>query len=110
MGTTGIPDCGICDVAVAGTEATVNGFNTRDAACEVSTFDGAPVHLNAGRAGCALLDALGEVIASIAPNTTALAAVPNAPAVAIDCRNVTTLTAEPGVCTPARGLVDAASG
>ena len=76
----------------------------------MSTFFGAPVHLNAGRAGCALLDALGEVIASIAPNTTALAAVPNAPDVAIDCKNVTTLTAEPGVWTPARGLAEAASG
>ncbi len=63
----------------------------------MSTFDGAPVHWKAGKVGCADLDVLGEVIALIVPNTTALAA-PSTPAVAIDCKRVTALTAEPGVC------------
>ena len=104
----GFIGCDTGAIAVAGIEVIANGFKARDAACEVRTLDGAPVHVNAGRTGCAILDALGEAIAFIAPNTTALAA-PNAPAVAIDCKKVTVLIAEPGVCTAAEGCTDAAS-
>ena len=105
MGFTG---CNTGAIAVAGVEVIANGFKARDAACEVRTLDGAPVHLNVGRTGCAIFDALGEVMALIVPNTTALAA-PNTPAVAIDCKRVTALIAEPGVCTAAEGCTDAAS-
>ena len=108
MGIAEFAGGGTGAVAVTSIEATVNGFETRDAACEVNTFEGAPVHLNEGNAGCAIFDALGEVMALIVPNTTALAA-PNTPAVAIDCKRVTALIAEPGVCTAAEGCTDAAS-
>ena len=104
----GFTGCDTGAIAVAGIEMIANGFKARDAACEVKTIDGAPVHLNAGRTGCAILDALGEVIAFIAPSTTELAA-PNAPAVAIDCRKVTVLIAEPGVCTAVGSCTAAAS-
>ena len=87
---------------------TAKGFKARDAACEVRTLDGAPVHLNDGNRGCADLDALGEAIAFIAPNTTELAA-PIAPAVAVDCKKVTVLIAEPGVCTDTGSCTDAVS-
>ncbi len=105
---TGIASCGIGAIAVTGIEVTAKGFKARDAACEVRTLDGAPVHLNDGKAGCAVLDALGEAIAFIAPNTTELAA-PNAPAVAIDCKKVPALIAVPGVCTDTGSCTDAAS-
>ena len=104
----GFASCGIGAIAVTGIEVTAKGFKARDAACEVRTLDGAPVHLNDGKAGCAIFDALGEVIAFIAPKTTELAA-PNAPAVAIDCKKVTALIAEPGVCTADGSCTDAAS-
>ena len=108
VGTTGFTVCGTGAVAVAGIEVTANGFKARDAAWEVRTLDGASVHLNVGKAGCTFFDALGEVIALIVPNTTALAA-PNAPAVAIDRKRVTALIAEPGVCAATVGCADAAS-
>ena len=98
--TAGFTGCGIDADAPIGIAETVNGFETSDAACEVSTFDGAPVHLNAGRADCETFDVLGEVIALIVPSTTALA-VPRTPAAAIDSKSVTALTAELGVCIPA---------
>ena len=104
----GFTGCGTDTIAVTGAEMTANGFKARDAACEVRTLDGAPVHLNDGKAGGAVLDALGEAIAFIAPNTTELAA-PNAPAVAIDCKKVTVLIAEPGVCKDTGSCTDAAS-
>ncbi len=104
----GFTGCGTDTIAVTGAEMTANGFKARDAACEVRTFDGAPVHLNDGKAGGAVLDALGEAIAFIAPNTTELAA-PNAPAVAIDCKKVTVLIAEPGVCTDTGSCTDVVS-
>ena len=108
MGTTGFTGCGTGADAVTGIEATVNGFDKRDAACEVKTFDGAPVHLNVAELGCVLSDDLEAVIALIVPNTSALAA-PNAPAAAIDCRRVTALIADAGVCTTVVGCADAVS-
>ena len=108
MGTTGFACGGTGADAVTGNEAIMNGFDTREAACEVKTFDGAPVHLNVGKAGCAISDNLDAVIALIVPSTTALAA-PSAPAAAIVCRRVTALPADAGVCTTTVGCADAVS-
>ncbi len=108
MGTTGFTCGGTGADAVTGNEVIVNGFDTRDAACEVNTFEGAPVHLKAGKEGCAISDDLEAVMALIVPSTTALAA-PYAPAAAIDCKMVTALTAELGVCVTIECCADAVS-
>ena len=64
--------------------------------------------MNVGKEGCVINDDLEAVMALIVPNTTALAA-PNAPAAAIDCKMVTALTAELGVCTTVECCADAVS-